>query len=84
MFSAGTSGAKAPGLAGVDRGRKAGVSGDGQTSERQAGARSRLALKVNTWNLVFFLSSSVDCKHTFTEQKATPYLGAPKSPHASD
>ena len=31
-----------------------------------------------------FLSSSVDCKHIFTEQKATPYLGAPKSPHASD
>ena len=35
-------------------GRKARVSGDSQTSERQAGARSRLALKVNTWNLVFF------------------------------
>ena len=31
-----------------------------------------------------FLSSSVDCKHIFTERKATPYLGGLESPHAVD
>ena len=86
-FSAGISGTKALGQAGVDTGRKAKSLGMVRHQRSRQGPDH-----VWPWRSthgIWSFSKQVqkppeDCKHSFTEGKATPYLGAPTCPQAVD